>query len=54
MTVIILKNSKIQKSFKKYFPCYLLKEMKAWTETHFINAQEKVIDYGSKTIYIYY
>ena len=52
MTVIILKDNKIEKTFKKYFHCFVKQEIRDWTDTHFVTAKEKNIDFGAKVIYI--
>lgn len=54
MTVIIIKNQQIVKSFKKYFQNFIGSEIREWANTHFTNAKEKEIDYGTKQIRYYY
>lgn len=53
MLVIIIKNNQVVKQFRKYFPNFIGSEIREWTNTHFVNAKEKVIDYAGQ-IRIYY
>lgn len=50
MAVVIIKNGKIEKTFKKYFPGFT--GIEEWLSSHFITAKEKYVDRGSNTIYI--
>lgn len=54
MTVVIYKNNKVQKVFKKYFECFVGHEIEKWTEEHFLGATKKWADLGNKTIYVFY
>ena len=54
MTVVIFKNNEYQKSFKKFFPCYVTSEIYNWTKEHFTSAKKKAVDLKTKFIYIYY
>lgn len=54
MTVILFKNNQKFKYFKKYFENFRTGEIRQWTETHFLNAKEKQIDFKTNTIYIFY
>ena len=54
MTVIILKNNKEIKCFRKFFPCFVLSEMMEWAEEKFPKAKKRVIDRGVNQIRIYY
>jgi len=54
MTVVIYKNNKVQKVFKKYFECFVGHEIQKWTEEHFLGATKKWADLGNKTIYVFY
>ena len=52
MTVIILKDNKVEKTFKKYFNAFVKQEIKDWTANHFMTAKEKNIDFRANVIYI--
>ena len=54
MAVMIIKNGKVEKTFKKFFNCFVRQEMENWVNSHFAKAKKKVVDIGSRTIYIYY
>lgn len=52
MTVVIFKNNKYQRSFRKYFAGFAYNDIKTWTETHFVTAKKKEIELQTNTIYI--
>ena len=54
MTITIIKNDKIEKTFKKYFRAYATRDMEEWTNEKFSKAKEVRIDRGTSTIYIIY
>ena len=54
MTVILYKNNKMFKHFRKFFECFVGEEIREWTATHFVNAKEKKIDFKNNVIYIFY
>ena len=54
MAVMIIRNGKVEKTFKKFFPSFVTSEIEKWINEHFKGAVEKRIDKGSRTIYIFY
>lgn len=54
MTIILYKNNVPFKSFKKFFAGYGAGLIYDWTDTYFVNATKKVVDFGFKQIRIYF
>lgn len=53
MTVVMIKNDRVFKMFKKYFPTFTITEMENWIKEKF-NCERWGINRTTRTIYLYY